>query len=335
MARVRGGLLRVVENLAAEQAPRDHVIAASPLPPQAPGGGVLWRELHLRGNADLGGHRRLRRLLAEESPDVAVLHAGSPGEMALAAALVSRHCPAAVLEHAPHHYPLRRPLRDPFLVGLKRRARRWIAVSAVGARHLERCWRLPEGTIGVVHCGVPPASAGAHDKSLEGAVLGCGRPVEAKGYDVFKAVAAELAATPTTPRFVWIGAEAVDRDGPVELLPWRDDLASALAACRLVLLPSRFEGLPLLLLEAWAAGAPVLASPVGGIPEVVRDGADGLLVAGGDVGAWIATVRGILGDESCRNRLAANGRTRWRRQFTAAAMASRWEAEFTAMGVGP
>lgn len=334
MATVRGGLLRVVESLAAEQACRGHVIIASPLPPRANASGrVGWRELHLRGNADLGGHRHLFRLLLEEEPDVTVLHAGSPGELALAAALVSRRCPAAILEHAPHHYPLRRRLRDPILVRLKRRAQRWLAVSEVGARHLERCWSLPERTIGVVYCGVPPPLEGAYDEEVEGAVLGCGRPVEAKGYDAFRAVAVRFAAMSDSPRFVWIGAAATGRDGPVELLPWRDDLAPALAACRMILLPSHFEGLPLTLLEAWAAGAPVLATPVGGIPEVVRDGVDAALVPQGDVNAWVSAVQALLEDEPRARMLAAGGRARWGQDYTVAAMASRWEAEFASMGV--
>lgn len=66
--------------------------------------------------------------------------------------------------------------------------------------------------------------------------------------------------------------------GHVELLGYRPDAARVAAACDLFVLASHFEGLPLAVMEALAVGLPVVATRVGGIPEAVRDGIEGLIV---------------------------------------------------------
>lgn len=79
-----------------------------------------------------------------------------------------------------------------------------------------------------------------------------------------------------------------------------------------VVLPSRNEGWGLSLMEAMACGRPVIATRVGGIPELVRDGTDGILVEAGDVGQLAdATIR-LLSDPGLRTRMGAAGRERVR-----------------------
>jgi glycosyltransferase involved in cell wall biosynthesis len=92
-----------------------------------------------------------------------------------------------------------------------------------------------------------------------------------------------------------------------------------------VLVPSRAEGLPLVLLEAWSMGRPVVASRVGGIPEAVEDGRNGVLLEAGDLPAWVATVRRLLADAPARHALGEAGRHTWQDRFTVEAMASRFE----------
>ena len=70
-------------------------------------------------------------------------------------------------------------------------------------------------------------------------------------------------------------------------------------------MPSRSEGLPMALLEAMAYGMAVVATRVGGIPEVVDDGVDGLLVPTEDPAAIATALRGLAADPSLRERLAA------------------------------
>lgn len=78
-----------------------------------------------------------------------------------------------------------------------------------------------------------------------------------------------------------------------------------------------YEGQPLAILEAMAAGLPVVATARGAIPDTVEDGATGLLVPEGDVGALTSTLDRLLGDAALRARLGSAGRTRWAREFTA------------------
>lgn len=74
----------------------------------------------------------------------------------------------------------------------------------------------------------------------------------------------------------------------------RTDIPRILQACDLFVLSSRREGFSLVLVEAQAAGLPVIATKVGGIPEVVQDGCTGMLVSGGDVKALVTAIEGLI-----------------------------------------
>jgi glycosyltransferase involved in cell wall biosynthesis len=90
----------------------------------------------------------------------------------------------------------------------------------------------------------------------------------------------------------------------------RDDVFELLPGFDVFALSSRFEGLPISLLEAMATGVAPVVTPVGGIPEVVTDGRDGLLVPPGDPGALTAALARVLGDGALRARIAAEARDR-------------------------
>jgi glycosyltransferase involved in cell wall biosynthesis len=85
----------------------------------------------------------------------------------------------------------------------------------------------------------------------------------------------------------------------------REDVLVLFRAVDVALLPSAWENLPHTLLEALAAGTPVIATSVGGIPEVVRDGENGLLVPPGDADALVAAIDRVLHDDAFRASLAA------------------------------
>lgn len=87
----------------------------------------------------------------------------------------------------------------------------------------------------------------------------------------------------------------------------RKDIPELLACCDLSVLPSHSEGLPNAILEAMAAGLPVIATSVGGVPEVIEDGVTGLLVPPGDPAALSAAILRLLNDEDLRQRLASVG----------------------------
>ncbi|HEY7730484.1 MAG TPA: glycosyltransferase family 4 protein [Gaiellaceae bacterium] len=85
----------------------------------------------------------------------------------------------------------------------------------------------------------------------------------------------------------------------------RDEALRYLAGADAALLSSDWENLPHAVVEALAVGTPVVATAVGGVPEVVQDGVNGLLVSPGSPDALAAAVARVLGDEALRSRLAA------------------------------
>jgi glycosyltransferase involved in cell wall biosynthesis len=93
--------------------------------------------------------------------------------------------------------------------------------------------------------------------------------------------------------------------GAFTLLGRRDDAPALLAAADVALLTSRVEGTPNVLMEAQAAGTPVVATRVGGIPDAVRDGATGLLAASGDAPALAQAVVSLLVDRAMHARMSA------------------------------
>jgi glycosyltransferase involved in cell wall biosynthesis len=95
-------------------------------------------------------------------------------------------------------------------------------------------------------------------------------------------------------RFLPYAPESVKRD--------------ALAAADVFALPSRTDSFGIVFLEAWCYGVPVIGARAGGIPDVITDGSDGLLVRFGDVAGLAQAIRSILDDRALARRLGAAGR---------------------------
>lgn len=105
-------------------------------------------------------------------------------------------------------------------------------------------------------------------------------------------------------------ARALGVASQVRVLGWCDEAArdELLAGAAVLALPSHFEGAPMSLLEAMAAEVPVVASRAGGIPDIVRDGENGLLFPSGDIPALAAALDRVLADPGLAQRLARAGR---------------------------
>lgn len=113
-----------------------------------------------------------------------------------------------------------------------------------------------------------------------------------------------------------------------------DAVMGAWAHCAVAVVPSIWaDPQPLVTLEAMACGRPVVASAVGGLPDVVVDGETGLLVPPGDVFGLREALRVLLGDPRKRTRMGAAGRVRVRR-FAASSVIARLEAIYTEMLAG-
>jgi len=106
----------------------------------------------------------------------------------------------------------------------------------------------------------------------------------------------------------------------VHLCGFRADLPELLPCLDLLVHPATMEGLGVSLLQASSAGVPVIASRVGGIPEAVREGVNGLLVPPGDVAALGAAIARLLRDPDLARRLGRGGRVLMSAEFSIPAM---------------
>ncbi len=109
---------------------------------------------------------------------------------------------------------------------------------------------------------------------------------------------------------------ALGLEGRFILAGFREDLDRFTPHWDLAVLPSYTEGLPCIALEAFAAGVPVVATAVGGIPEVVEDGMSGFLVPPGDPAALARRIGDALSSEAQRDSMGRHGRERVRGEFT-------------------
>jgi glycosyltransferase involved in cell wall biosynthesis len=119
-------------------------------------------------------------------------------------------------------------------------------------------------------------------------------------------------------------ASRVDFAGPRT----RAEVAGLLAGARAFVLPSRFETFGIAILEALASGVPVVATRAGGIPEIVTDGHDGLLIDAEDDTALAHALDRLLGGDAMARRLADNGLRTVRDRFTLARAGAAYEAAF-------
>lgn len=122
-------------------------------------------------------------------------------------------------------------------------------------------------------------------------------------------------------------------DEQVELAGWVNGEAKTqlLREADAYVLPSHNEGLPMSLLEAMSWGVPVISTHVGGIPELVRDGVDGLLVPAGDATALATAITRISVDGSLRDDMGRTARRRVEAMFSREAVLPRLEAMYQSM----
>ncbi len=282
---------------------------------------------------DLKAVWQLYRLLRRERPDVVHTHTAKAGFIGRVAARLAR---VPVIVHTFHGHVLRGyfgPRKEALYRWLERRCARFtdavLAVSAqVRADLLELGITTPE-KLRVVELGLElgrfaatPRSGGALRAELglaaDTPLLGtCGRLVPIKNQALFLEAAAALRATWPTAHFVLIGdgelrgelaaqVAALGLGDAVTILGWRQDTAPLLADLDLFVLTSDNEGTPVTILEACAAGTPVVSTAVGGVGDILTDGATGWLVPPRDAAALTAALEAALSDrEEARRRAAA------------------------------
>jgi glycosyltransferase involved in cell wall biosynthesis len=212
---------------------------------------------------------------------------------------------------------------------------RVIACSQAAGDHVADLLGVPPERLTVVHNAVDTARFAGGDRAAARAALGipAGRPAvalvgridEQKGQADYVRAAARVRAAHPDALLLLVGSTAKDdvaepvRDliraegveDVVRFTGYVDDMPGLYAAIDVLAAPSRSEGFGLMLVEAMAAGVPIVASAVGAIPEVVGDG-PALLVPPYDPAALATAINRVLADREAARAMAAAGRERAR-----------------------
>lgn len=180
---------------------------------------------------------------------------------------------------------------------------------------------LPAGAVAVGFVGRIEARKGVRELAtawprVAAAVPGAWLVVAGSGV-----MDAELqAALAGAPRVRWLG--------------FRRDVPAVMRALDVLAVPSYTEGFGLVAAEALAAGVPVVASDIGALPEIVRDGQEGLLVPPRDAGALAEALVRLATDAALRRRMGEAGAARVRSEFSSARMVARYEQLLAAVALG-
>jgi glycosyltransferase involved in cell wall biosynthesis len=301
-----------------------------------------------KGVCDLNALLEHRAAIRAFAPDV--LHCNQAWPWACAygefAGLLDRRTRVLAVDHLPVHGAIPRVRRS----GRRLLARRLDAHVSVGrrsARQVEEMVGLARNTVGTVPNGVPSTSSGAPgalavDDGLlrrDGPVIGSlGRLTDQKGYDLLvRALPGLPSATlvlvgdgPQRPVLEGIAAELGVAER-LQITGWVEDSPRRLVEFDIFALPSRWEGMPLSILEAMHAGLPVVACDVGSVAEAVRDSDTGYLVPSEDLGALRDRLAKLLADVALRESMGERARKLAGTCFTDTLMARRYEAVYRSM----
>ena len=303
----------------------------------------MGRELSPR--RDLAALARLVGLCGRERFDIVHTHSAKAGFLGRFAG----HVNCAVTIHTPHVPPFARWPDDREYLPLERLAACWtsrfIALSKYQADLLRGYDLAPDRRIIRLPNAVDAAETPnmARDKARRKlglpreapVVLGVGRLCEQKGFDVLVETARLLARVGDPGHYAILGDGPEERSLRMQIsaagledrfdLPGHvDDVDAWYAACDVVVMPSRWEGMPYVLLEAKAAGRPTVISKVSGMEEFVCNGEDGLLVPSANPQALAHALSGLAdrrAELDTMGRCARQGmRPEWKREHFEAAI---------------
>lgn len=221
----------------------------------------------------------------------------------------------------------------------------FVAVSEAGLRSMVELERIPRQDVVLLRNGVERLQPGDAEKVRRELGIAAGQPVvlstgslrPEKAYEVLIDAAARLVGSSSRPRILIAGEgperprlEALITDlglsGVVTLLGTRSDIPDLLAAADLAVCCSDFEGGPLSVIEYMGAGLPVVATRVGGLPELVHDAENGVLVPPRDPDDLAEAIAGLLGDAERRRRMGEAGRSLRDREYGSDVFIGRLEA---------
>jgi glycosyltransferase involved in cell wall biosynthesis len=272
--------------------------------------------------------RRLTSLMRHHRPDV--VHTHEIG-MLFYAGRAARHAGVRRVVHTEHGKTYSGRLRKRILGRLAaRHASRFFCVSSDVADEVISSRIVARERVYVVTNGIDPTrfAAPADNGSLRrelgipdsAVVIGTvGRLTEVKRQDLLINAFSRLQLGTHEVHLLLVGdgpllndlrTRARDRgvEKRVHFVGYRTQPERYLHLMNVFALTSRSEGMPLAVLESWAAGVPVVASRVGGLPEIVDHGRTGLLFESGDVSALVAALQALIGDPFLSKQMGERGR---------------------------
>ena len=295
-------------------------------------------------------HRRLTEIVAEHR--IEIVHAHHQTGAYLADRLWRRkHIPYVVTVHGPWHSAL-------FKKANYKAFRRLVAVSDSLRQLLITRFRVPPECVRMIHNGVDPRRfegissieaariRAAFGVGADEIVLSLiGRIAKAKGH--FDLLNALKLLPPDLPYRCLIVGEGRDRvrarlERLAESLGLKrkvtfcgyqsfSNIPVVLAATDILLLPSHREGLPLSIVEAMLSNVPVIAATVGGVPEIITHGQNGLLFQAGDIATLATLIRQLSGDMNLRRQLAQAGHCTATERFLVGRMVDETDAYYQAI----
>ncbi len=276
--------------------------------------------LAMGGDLDVGLVPRLRMLINDCQPDLVHVHSRRGADWLGGMAARGAGVPAIITRRVDN--PERRITARPKYAMF----RKVVAISEAIRAMLRRAG-VSDRRIAVVPSAVPlpenpdpVAARAALDIEGDGPIVGMvAQFIPRKGHDVLLQALPSVLSRHPDVRVLLFGRgaeEAKVRDhirqagweDQVRLMGFRPDVSALLSALDLLVHPALREGLGLAVLEASAAGVPVIAARAGGLPEICRDGETGLLVPPGDPDALAGAMNLLLDDAGLRGRLAEGAR---------------------------
>ena len=316
------------------------------------GAGVRYFGLGRRTSTDIYRWLGLRRLLRRERVDV--IHAHMFGSNAWGT-VIGRLARVPVIVAHEHTWSFEgRPVRrfvDREVIG--RGSTVFIAVSRDDQRKMIEIEGVNPKKILHVPNGIaaPPPPSGA-DVRLELGIPAGARVIGTvsvlrpqKALDVFVRASARLLRE-RSDLYVLLAGDGPLRGELTELvrslgvqdrllmLGYRSDASDVVAALEVAISSSAYEGSPLAVMEYMESARPIVATRVGGVPDLIEDGVNGLLVDPGDEAALAAAIGRMLADPEAARRMGEAARERRRREFTVDLMVRRFEALYERLSNG-
>ncbi|HEU4833147.1 MAG TPA: glycosyltransferase family 4 protein [Pyrinomonadaceae bacterium] len=338
-----GGGERHLADLSHALTDRGHEVYAASVP-----GSPLWDELSfLTGSRLLALSRRnyvknLTSLAAfVRAHKIEIVHAHAARDYHLGALTVRLASRGRLVLTRHALFPLRR-INKPLL----RSAGRVIAVSNAVAESLRRNGVIESAKITVVHNGIDTDRFDrARDTNSPILIGTVGHLAPIKGFDVFIRAAAQVSARRADVRFVIVGEDKspqmehrrylenliaeLDLNEIVTMQGWQDDMPAALASLTLFVSAARSEPFGLAIVEAMAAGLPIVATSSEGALEIIEDGHTGKLIPMGDPEALAQAINDLLDNPLECSRLGRNAQLAARERYSLARMATDTERVYS------